>query len=287
MLADDSVLFREGVARVLADNGFVVAGQAGDAGELHALVEREAPDVVVTAIRMPPTTTGESSRSSRISGTPDQRRSGCAFPSRWRRARRKVVSPLARAMAGAAGLAGGWGSPDGEADNPCAAVLAQTGPGSTPDSTRRAVLTARRTRESPSYSGSNSATIVRSDTKPSHGSWRPGSIRDAGQTVRGSAATVTAGALAGQSQGPHELRWPEKTTAADGSHTAVFPGVSISHPASPARRCRPIPASPGNLINAVPGRAHVDGYSTSPKFPQAHKAHHVCPGHRASVARIT
>ncbi len=59
MLADDSVLFREGVARVLADNGFVVAGQAGDAGELHALVEREAPDVVVTDIRMPPTNTNE------------------------------------------------------------------------------------------------------------------------------------------------------------------------------------------------------------------------------------
>ena len=59
MLADDSVLFREGVARVLADNGFVVAGQAGDAGELHTLVEREAPDVVVTDIRMPPTNTNE------------------------------------------------------------------------------------------------------------------------------------------------------------------------------------------------------------------------------------
>jgi DNA-binding NarL/FixJ family response regulator len=59
VLADDSVLFREGLARVLADNGFVVAAQAGDAGGLHAAVERETPDVVVTDIRMPPTNTNE------------------------------------------------------------------------------------------------------------------------------------------------------------------------------------------------------------------------------------
>jgi DNA-binding NarL/FixJ family response regulator len=59
VLADDSVLFREGLARVLADNGFAVAAQAGDADELHAAVERETPDVVVTDIRMPPTNTNE------------------------------------------------------------------------------------------------------------------------------------------------------------------------------------------------------------------------------------
>jgi len=59
VLADDSVLFREGLARVLAENGFVVAGQASDADGLHAAVERETPDVVVTDIRMPPTNTNE------------------------------------------------------------------------------------------------------------------------------------------------------------------------------------------------------------------------------------
>ena len=59
VLADDSVLFREGLARVLADNGFVVAGQAGDADGLHAVLARETPDVVVTDIRMPPTNTNE------------------------------------------------------------------------------------------------------------------------------------------------------------------------------------------------------------------------------------
>jgi DNA-binding NarL/FixJ family response regulator len=59
VLADDSVLFREGIARVLAENGFAVAGQAGNADELDALVDRERPDVVVTDIRMPPTNTNE------------------------------------------------------------------------------------------------------------------------------------------------------------------------------------------------------------------------------------
>ena len=59
VLADDSVLFREGLARVLADNGFTVVGQAGDAGALHAVVAQEEPDVVVTDIRMPPTNSND------------------------------------------------------------------------------------------------------------------------------------------------------------------------------------------------------------------------------------
>ena len=59
VLADDSVLFREGLARLLADHGFVIAGQAGDVGELHAAVVREHPDVVVTDIRMPPTNSND------------------------------------------------------------------------------------------------------------------------------------------------------------------------------------------------------------------------------------
>ncbi len=55
VLADDSMLFREGVARVLTENGFLLIGQAGDAEELLEVVARELPDVVVTDIRMPPT----------------------------------------------------------------------------------------------------------------------------------------------------------------------------------------------------------------------------------------
>src|SRR5207253_6673764 len=48
VLADDSVLFREGLARVLADNGFAVVGQAADADALHEVVGQAEPDVVVT-----------------------------------------------------------------------------------------------------------------------------------------------------------------------------------------------------------------------------------------------
>ena len=59
VLADDSVLFREGLARLLAETGFLVVGQAGDADAIHSVVERENPDVVVTDIRMPPTNSND------------------------------------------------------------------------------------------------------------------------------------------------------------------------------------------------------------------------------------
>ena len=54
MLADDAVLFREGVARLLADAGFEVVGQAGDGGALVDLVRHDPPDVAVIDLRMPP-----------------------------------------------------------------------------------------------------------------------------------------------------------------------------------------------------------------------------------------
>jgi DNA-binding NarL/FixJ family response regulator len=54
MLADDGVLFREGMARILADVGFVVTGQAGDGETLVELVRADPPDVVVIDLRMPP-----------------------------------------------------------------------------------------------------------------------------------------------------------------------------------------------------------------------------------------
>ncbi len=59
VLADDSVLFREGVARMLSEAGFEIAGAAGDADELTELVRAELPDVAVVDIRMPPTNTNE------------------------------------------------------------------------------------------------------------------------------------------------------------------------------------------------------------------------------------
>ncbi len=54
VLADDSVLFRSGLAHLLADEGFDVVGEAGDAAGVLELVEHHGPDVVVLDIRMPP-----------------------------------------------------------------------------------------------------------------------------------------------------------------------------------------------------------------------------------------
>ena len=62
VIADDSVLLREGLARVLADNGFDVVAQAGDAYELRHAVARERPDVAIVDVRMPPTQTDEGAR---------------------------------------------------------------------------------------------------------------------------------------------------------------------------------------------------------------------------------
>ncbi|HEY7280809.1 MAG TPA: response regulator transcription factor [Actinomycetota bacterium] len=59
VLADDSVLFREGVARLLTEHDVEVAGQAGDGDALVALVAALHPDVVIVDVRMPPTFTVE------------------------------------------------------------------------------------------------------------------------------------------------------------------------------------------------------------------------------------
>jgi DNA-binding NarL/FixJ family response regulator len=53
-LADDDVLLREGLARLLEGAGFDVVGQAGDASELLELVRERAPDIAIVDIRMPP-----------------------------------------------------------------------------------------------------------------------------------------------------------------------------------------------------------------------------------------
>jgi DNA-binding NarL/FixJ family response regulator len=60
VLAEDHVLLREGISRlVAAHQDLELAGTAGDLPSLLALVEAERPDVVVTDIRMPPTGTDE------------------------------------------------------------------------------------------------------------------------------------------------------------------------------------------------------------------------------------
>ena len=60
MLAEDHVLLREGISRLVAANDDMeLAGTVGDLPALLELIEREHPDVVVTDIRMPPTGTDE------------------------------------------------------------------------------------------------------------------------------------------------------------------------------------------------------------------------------------
>jgi DNA-binding NarL/FixJ family response regulator len=66
VLADDSVLLREGVAQLLAQAGFEVVGQAGDAEELLEQIEAQAPDVAIVDIRMPPTHTDEGLQAAQV-----------------------------------------------------------------------------------------------------------------------------------------------------------------------------------------------------------------------------
>ena len=54
VIADDEALLREGLARLLAEAGFEVAGRCGDADTLLRMVEARAPDVALIDIRMPP-----------------------------------------------------------------------------------------------------------------------------------------------------------------------------------------------------------------------------------------
>ena len=62
VIAEDSVLLREGVARILEDAGFEVVGQAGTADELMLKVRSYTPEVAIVDIRMPPTHTDEGLR---------------------------------------------------------------------------------------------------------------------------------------------------------------------------------------------------------------------------------
>ena len=62
VIADDSVLLREGLSRVLTDGGFEVVAQAANADELRQAVRRFKPDVAIVDVRMPPTHTDEGAR---------------------------------------------------------------------------------------------------------------------------------------------------------------------------------------------------------------------------------
>jgi DNA-binding NarL/FixJ family response regulator/class 3 adenylate cyclase len=65
VLADDSVLLREGIARLLLEAGFDVVAQSGNAEDLLRHVAMHKPDVAVVDIRMPPTQTDEGLRAAK------------------------------------------------------------------------------------------------------------------------------------------------------------------------------------------------------------------------------
>jgi DNA-binding NarL/FixJ family response regulator len=62
MIAEDSVLLREGIARLLTESGWDVVARCETADELLVRVAAAAPDVVIVDIRMPPTYTDEGMR---------------------------------------------------------------------------------------------------------------------------------------------------------------------------------------------------------------------------------
>ena len=65
VIADDAVLVREGIARLLSEAGIDVVGQVGDAAALLASVRDEGPDVAIVDIRMPPSQSDEGLRAAR------------------------------------------------------------------------------------------------------------------------------------------------------------------------------------------------------------------------------
>ncbi|MFT3851136.1 MAG: response regulator transcription factor [Ilumatobacteraceae bacterium] len=75
VIAEDSVLLREGITRLLAEHDAEVVGALGDAGRLLATVKETKPDLVIVDVRMPPTFTDEGLRAavelrSVLPGTP-------------------------------------------------------------------------------------------------------------------------------------------------------------------------------------------------------------------------
>ncbi len=65
VIAEDEVLLREGIARILADEGHEIVATAGDANDLVGKARAYRPDLVLTDIRMPPDLTDDGLRAAR------------------------------------------------------------------------------------------------------------------------------------------------------------------------------------------------------------------------------
>jgi len=75
VIAEDSALIREGLARLIEENGGTVVAKVGDGDAFIAAVEAERPDVSVVDVRMPPSQRDEGLRAAiearrRVPGTP-------------------------------------------------------------------------------------------------------------------------------------------------------------------------------------------------------------------------
>ena len=75
VIAEDSVLLREGLARLLADAGCEVVARVGDGPSLVAAIEQQRPDVAIVDVRMPPSHRDEGLRAAlearrRVPGVP-------------------------------------------------------------------------------------------------------------------------------------------------------------------------------------------------------------------------
>ena len=75
VIAEDSALIREGIARLIEESGGTVVAKVGDGSEFVAAVEQHRPDVSVVDVRMPPTQRDEGLRAAvearrRVPGTP-------------------------------------------------------------------------------------------------------------------------------------------------------------------------------------------------------------------------
>jgi DNA-binding NarL/FixJ family response regulator len=68
VIAEDSVLLREGLAKLLSDGGFEVAATVADADQLLRAVGEHRPDLVVVDVRMPPTHSDEGIRAALVLG---------------------------------------------------------------------------------------------------------------------------------------------------------------------------------------------------------------------------
>lgn len=65
IVADDSVLFREGLTRLIEEAGHEIAASVGDADSLVAAVQAQRPDLAIVDVRMPPTMTDDGAQAAR------------------------------------------------------------------------------------------------------------------------------------------------------------------------------------------------------------------------------